>query len=97
MFTELATAGDLYTYFDSCNNRLGDTHARLITRQIALALEYLHSKGIAHRDIKMENILITNTDIGSRIILTDFGLANNTDKTTGRLFSAVGTEGYVAP
>ncbi|KAI9646988.1 hypothetical protein NHQ30_004989 [Ciborinia camelliae] len=97
MFTELAAAGDLYTYFDSCNNRLGDTHARLITRQIALALEYLHSKGIAHRDIKMENILITNTDIGSRVILTDFGLANHVDKTTGRLFSAVGTEGYVAP
>ncbi|QSZ30898.1 hypothetical protein DSL72_000456 [Monilinia vaccinii-corymbosi] len=97
MFTELATAGDLYTYFESCGNRLADAHARLITRQIALALEYLHSKGIAHRDVKMENILMTNTDIGSRVILTDFGLANYTDKTTGRLFSAVGTEGYVAP
>ncbi|KAF7957606.1 hypothetical protein EAE96_003180 [Botrytis aclada] len=97
MFTELAAAGDLYTYFDSCDNRLEDAHARLITRQIALALEYLHSKGIAHRDVKMENILITNTDIGSRVILTDFGLANYTDKTTGRLFSSVGTEGYVAP
>lgn len=97
LFTELAAAGDLYTYFDSCDNRLGDGHARLITRQIALALEYLHSKGIAHRDIKMENILITNTDVGSRVILTDFGLANHTEKSTGRLFSCVGTEGYVAP
>ncbi|TEY77228.1 hypothetical protein BOTCAL_0057g00180 [Botryotinia calthae] len=97
MFTELAAAGDLYTYFDSCDNKLEDAHARLITRQIALALEYLHSKGIAHRDVKMENILITNTDIGSRVILTDFGLANYTEKTTGRLFSSVGTEGYVAP
>ncbi|TGO46114.1 hypothetical protein BCON_0344g00060 [Botryotinia convoluta] len=97
MFTELAAAGDLYTYFDSCGNRLEDAHARLITRQIALALEYLHSKGIAHRDVKMENILITNTDIGSRVILTDFGLANCMDKITGRLFSSVGTEGYVAP
>ncbi|KAF7955309.1 uncharacterized protein EAE97_000568 [Botrytis byssoidea] len=97
MFTELAAAGDLYTYFDSCDNRLEDAPARLITRQIALALEYLHSKGIAHRDVKMENVLITNTDIGSRVILTDFGLANYTDKTTGRLFSSVGTEGYVAP
>ncbi|ATZ48352.1 Bcmek1 [Botrytis cinerea B05.10] len=97
MFTELAAAGDLYTYFDSCDNKLEDAHARLITRQIALALEYLHSKGIAHRDVKMENILITNTDVGSRVILTDFGLANYTEKTTGRLFSSVGTEGYVAP
>ncbi|TGO31008.1 hypothetical protein BPAE_0002g01010 [Botrytis paeoniae] len=97
IFTELAAAGDLYTYFDSCGNRLEDAHAHLITRQIALALEYLHSKGIAHRDVKMENILITNTDIGSRVILTDFGLANYMDKTTGRLFSSVGTNGYVAP
>ncbi|CAD6439716.1 ddae8d5f-1741-4f7b-b46d-a3c257f53528 [Sclerotinia trifoliorum] len=97
LFTELAAAGDLYTYFDSCDNRLGDGQARLITRQIALALEYLHTKGIAHRDIKMENILITNTDVGSRVILTDFGLANHTEKSTGRLFSCVGTEGYVAP
>lgn len=45
----------------------------------------------------MENILITNTDVGSRVILTDFGLANHTEKSTGRLFSCVGTEGYVAP
>ncbi|KAM3068107.1 hypothetical protein ACMFMG_011156 [Clarireedia jacksonii] len=97
MFTELAAAGDLYTYLESHKNRLEDVHARLITRQIALALQYLHSKGIAHRDVKLENVLLSNTDIGARVILTDFGLANYIDQRTGRMFSTVGTEGYAAP
>jgi serine/threonine protein kinase len=97
MFTELAAAGDLYTYLESHKNKLEDVHARLITRQIALALKYLHSNGIAHRDIKLENVLLSNTDIGARVILTDFGLANYVDQRTGRMFSTVGTEGYAAP
>ena len=46
---------------------------RKIFMELLQALDYIHQKGIAHNDIKMENILIQ--DDGSDLVLADFGLA----------------------
>ena len=48
-----------------------------IFRQVALAVDYCHSRGVMHRDIKMENFLIDfNENTGHVTVeLTDFGLA----------------------
>ncbi|RDL35008.1 uncharacterized protein BP5553_06939 [Venustampulla echinocandica] len=97
LFTELASGGDLFSYLDSHGGVLQDWQSRVISFQIVLAIEYLHSNNIAHRDIKPENILISQTGFGGRVMLTDFGFANSVNEKTGRLMSAVGTEGYVAP
>jgi serine/threonine protein kinase len=63
--------------------------------QIAEALKTAHSKGIIHRDIKSENIMVTETD---QVKVMDFGLAKlrGSIKLT-KSSSTVGTLAYMAP
>jgi serine/threonine protein kinase len=46
-----------------------------MAHQIAAALYYLHSYGIAHRDIKLENIMMVEGKDDSDLKLVDFGLS----------------------
>ena len=67
------------------------TLCRMI-REVCAALDYAHSKGVIHRDVKPSNIMI-NKD--GRAILADFGLALLTEVgTRGEIF---GSPHYVAP
>ena len=68
-----------------------------IMRDLASGISYLHSKGIMHRDLKLENIMMREkckSDVHAVII--DFGLAEYADSTK-YLYSRCGTPGYVAP
>jgi len=57
------------------------------------ALAYLASKGIMHRDLKPDNILI---DKGDKVKIVDFGLATFID-VPEYIFKKCGTPGYIAP
>lgn len=96
LFMELAPGGDLCSFVSANGGSLSDLATRVIIRQITVAVQYLHSIGIVHRDIKPENILMMNTDVGHRVILTDFGCAAQL-RWGGRMESLVGTYDYVAP
>jgi serine/threonine-protein kinase len=53
------------------DRRLALDEALRITRDVAAALGYAHSRGVLHRDVKPENILLA----GGRALVADFGLA----------------------
>lgn len=70
---EYASGGELFDYI--LNHRyLKDNAARRLFAQLVSGVGYLHKKGIVHRDLKLENLLL---DRNRNIIITDFGFANN--------------------
>lgn len=69
---EYASGGELFDYI--LNHRyLKDPAARRLFAQLVSGVGYLHTKGIVHRDLKLENLLL---DRNRNIIITDFGFAN---------------------
>ncbi len=65
------------------------------TEQILLALEHAHSKGVIHRDIKPQNILLLKNGV---IKVTDFGIAKLPNAETVTMTDkAIGTVYYISP
>lgn len=70
--TEYAKNGELFDYL-SVRGRLSEEEARSKFLQILSAVEYCHSQNIVHRDLKTENLLLSeNMDVK----LADFGFGN---------------------
>src|SRR6516164_5089610 len=66
-----------------------------IVQQIAAALDAAHANGVTHRDVKPENILVTEDDFA---YLVDFGIARGaTDPGLTQHGVALGTYNYMAP
>ncbi|KAF9264227.1 kinase-like protein [Marasmius fiardii PR-910] len=89
---DLATNGEM----QSLISRLGSLSTRCTqyyTAQIIDALAFIHEKGVIHRDVKPENLLL---DDNWRLKITDFGTAKILDHTV-EAEKFVGTAQYVAP
>ena len=69
---EYCKNGELFEYI-SKKERLDEDEASSFFYQIINGVEYIHSKGIAHRDLKLENLLLTEDNI---IKIIDFGLSH---------------------
>lgn len=69
-----------------------------ILREVIDALQYAHSQGVVHRDIKPDNVLLS----GHHAVVTDFGVAKAVSASTGEgaltsVGIALGTPAYMAP
>jgi len=85
---------DLFSYLEKLNfSPRTEADARSIITQILSAIDHIHSHNIAHRDIKLENVLIDNR---GRVYVIDLGLcAFIEDKKLCRDWC--GSDNYLAP
>jgi len=91
--------GDLHAYL-SKNKPLTNNELSSVISQLVSAILHCHVKGIAHRDIKLENVLV---DVGEaqvagerllKVFLSDFGLATQSVESKSFL---LGTTTYMSP
>lgn len=96
MALEYCEGGELFYYIYE-NRRLDIDVCRNIFYQIAAGIKYVHSLNLAHRDLKLENILLADK---RRLVvkLTDFGFVREFNPYKRLLLSTVcGTSAYMAP
>ncbi|XP_015587965.1 serine/threonine-protein kinase MARK2 [Cephus cinctus] len=92
MVCEYASKGEIFDYI-ARYGRMGEPRARSTFAQILSAVEYCHATGVAHRDLKAENLLL---DAQMNVKIADFGFSNRF--TPGeRLSTWCGSPPYAAP
>jgi len=70
--------------------------ARMLSQQAARAIAHCHSKGVCHRDVKLDNFYLSFPTGRPRLKLVDFGLAR-TFAERDIMHTRVGTPHYIAP
>ncbi|PPB49564.1 serine/threonine protein kinase [Arthrobacter pityocampae] len=100
LVVELVDGPDLGVLLRS-GGPLGTEDVRLMALDLARTLQYIHGRGIVHRDVKPSNVLTRPADADSgvfRFLLTDFGIARFFDGSrmtaTGQV---VGSAAYFSP
>ena len=95
---EYCEGGELFEFLRA-TGCLNEDAAVLVMRQLVSALSYLHSAGILHRDIKLENTLLESMPAAPedlRVKVADFGYSKDTWlQSTPK--TRVGTLAYMAP
>ncbi len=76
------------------NGPLGFEKSMDFIMQILSALQHAHEKGVVHRDIKPQNIMVQSN---GRLKVTDFGIAQISDSEKGHSGVAMGTVYYISP
>ncbi|XP_044131336.1 serine/threonine-protein kinase Chk2 isoform X1 [Bufo gargarizans] len=91
---ELMEGGELFEKV--AKSRLKESTVKLYFYQIVTAVQYLHDNGIIHRDLKLENVLLSSVNEECCIKITDFGQSKILGETS-LMRTLCGTPTYLAP
>lgn len=94
MFTEYMPGGELGKYIKTA--QIDEQLAKQIFKRILESVQYCHTKGIIHRDLKMENILLQDSNDPLSLKIIDFGIAGIWS-VYGWDTSTAGTLSYTPP
>src|SRR5262249_54755608 len=107
MVSELVSGGSLREYLKTlyeARKFIEIREAITLTRQVSEALDFAHSNGMIHRDVKPDNILLklvtsgSSEDLPFRAVLTDFGLAKLAEGGVQSISdNPMGTLPYMSP
>ncbi|GAA5930912.1 uncharacterized protein JCM15063_002493 [Sporobolomyces koalae] len=91
---EYASGGELFDHI-LAHRYLKERDASRLFAQLISGVSYLHRKGVVHRDLKLENLLL---DRNRNVIITDFGFANRfNDAKKDLMATSCGSPCYAAP
>lgn len=95
---ELISGPTLRQVLESRGGRLLPEIAALVAIPLAEALAVAHARGVVHRDVKPDNVMIETAGGSARVVLTDFGVAHITGMETMTATGAlVGSPAYMSP
>ncbi|KAK0416418.1 hypothetical protein QR680_012470 [Steinernema hermaphroditum] len=96
LFYALAPLGSLASFVEARNEPLSLGHAWTLFEQLLDGLAFLHARGVFHRDVKPENVLLEAED---HVRLGDFGLVRVFEQRPKKplLFSRAGTPAFQPP
>ena len=92
---EYIPGGDLNEYLQK-HGRMEESLVKDVTRQVLLGIKYMHERGICHRDLKPDNILVVTED-PMIVKISDFGLAKMVRDEATFMKTFCGTMLYLAP
>jgi serine/threonine protein kinase len=97
--SELISGGNLLNIMEK-QGRITEKWAAKVIKQTLLALNYMHQKGIMHRDVKLENLLCLPQQKNSdelEVKLTDFGFATHFKAGEEEKILCLGSGLYMSP